>query len=239
MSRKSLRTPNQDCLFSRMLDYARRGVTVIAFHNRLVTGWHVQAGVKANVQLAGGEPFTSGAVLRARAFHRLGKLGIRLTNDLGLIAGSNDYDYLSGMQNLTTIEFSRTIDDTRIRAGYQLELNDRDDLTFTDEFFSYSPTRHRLFASAEHSLAEGLSAELRLGFRSSEYNDENIELEDDNSVTQAARDEDRVTATLRVAYQATPLWTVFGEYRHADTDANFDRYGYDSSVFMLGVERAP
>lgn len=177
-------------------DFDFGAVSAGAYHNRLVTGWHVQAGVKANVQLAGGEPFTSGAVLRARAFHRLGKLGIRLTNDLGLIAGSDDYDYLSGVQNLTTIEVRQTIEDTRIRIGYQIELNDRDDLTLTDEFFSYSPTRHRIFASAERSLAEGLSAELRLGFRTSEYNDENIELEADDEVTQVVRDEDRVS-TLR------------------------------------------
>jgi hypothetical protein len=206
-------------------------------YNRLIDGWHVQAGVKAGAQFTGGDAFTSGGTFRLRAYHKIGQVGLRLTNDFSLIEGASDYDYLSGTQNRTSLELIRSLDDTRIRVGYQFDYNDRDDLSLTSEFFSYSPTRHRVFAAVEQSFSEKLSAEVRVSLRNSEYDDDNIEIEPDSSVTQEARDEDRLGAKIRVGYRITDRWRLFGEYQYTDNDANFDRYNYDSNLYMLGIER--
>ena len=208
-------------------------------YNRLVDDWHVQAGFKADMQFTGGDAFTSGGTFRLRAYHKFGEIGLRLTNDFGLIEGADDYDYLSGTQNRTSLELIRSLDRTRMRIGYQLNLDDRDDLGLTNEFFSYSATRHGVFAAIEQSFSNALSAEVRVNFRTSEYDDDNIEVEFDSSVTQRTRDEDRVSGNVRVAYRLSDRWNVFGEFQYIDNDANFDRYNYDSSVFMMGIERSP
>lgn len=208
-------------------------------YNRLLGDWHVQTGVKADTQFTGGDGFTSGGTFRVRAYHKFGDLGLRLTNDFGVIEGSNDYDYLSGTQNRTSVELIRKLDRTRLRLGYRYDMNDRDDLTLADEFFSYSPTRHRVFAAVEQTFSDKVSAEVRVSFRNSEYDDQNTEIEPDNTVTQTTRDEDRFGANIRVGYRITNRWRLFGEYQYIDNDANIDRYNYDSSIYMVGIELAP
>jgi hypothetical protein len=210
--------------------------SVAAMYNRLVGSWHVQAGARGALQLAGGDHYTTGATIRARAYRRFGDVGLRLTNDLALIEGASNFDYLSGTQNRLTVEFIRQMTQARVRGGYQFELNDRDDLTLTNEFFSYSPTRHGIFGAVEMPFSERLVGEARADFQTSDYADDNVEIELDDSVTQAARDADRLSATLRLAFQLSRKWQVFGEYQYSDNSSNIDRYSYNSSRYKLGIE---
>jgi len=209
-----------------------------AAYNRLVGGWHLQAGAIGMLQLAGGDHYTSQATFRARAYHRLGRLGLRLTNDFGLIKGASDFDYLSGIQNRLTLELIGQLDQVRLRGGYRFEINDRDDLATADEFFSYSPTRHDLFGVIEMPLSKRLSGEVRADFQSSDYADDNVEIEVDNTVTVAARDADRLSVTVHLGFRITSKWQLFGEFEHSNNDSNFDRYSYNSNRYMLGIESA-
>ena len=159
-----------------------------------------------------------------------------MTNDFGVIEGASDYDYLSGTRNQFTVEFIRKRNKARWRLGYQFEINDRDDLMLTNEFFSYSPTRHGVFGTVEIPFSERWVANVRADFRTSDYDDENVEIELDDSVTQMARDADRMSATLRLAYRVHKKWQLFGEYQYNDSDSNFDRYSYGSSRYKIGIE---
>jgi len=219
-------------------DYDFGAGSVAAMYNRLLGPWHVQAGLRGDVQLAGSDHYTSGATFRTRAYRRFGSVGLRLTNDFGVIEGASSYDYLSGTRNRLTAEFIRRVNKARWRLGYLFEINDRDDLVLTNEFFSYSPTRHGVFGAVEIPLSERWAAEVRADFRTSDYDDQNVEIELDDSVTQMARDADRISTTLRLAYRVHRNWQLFVEYQYNDSDSDFDRYSYNSSRYQIGIESA-
>lgn len=207
-----------------------------ATYNRALERWHLQAGVRTNVQTVGSEHFTTGAGIRLSAYRSLGKMGLRVTEELNHIDGAGDYKYLTGMQNRARIELSRQLDQLRWGVAYEYETNDRDDLTFVDEFFSYSPSMHRAVAEVHYAFSDRLSGELQFDVRSSSYDDENVEVSLDGTVEQAERDETRFGATARLARRFSDTWQLFGEYQYTDNDANFDRYAYSSNRYLLGIE---
>jgi len=124
-------------------------------------------------------------------------------------------------------------------VSYEHEANDRDDLAFTDEFFSYSPSVHQAVARVDYDFSARLSGEIRLDLRSSSYADPNVEVDLDGSVQQAERDETRFSVSVRLSRRLSDAWRVFGEYQHTDNDANFDRYQYVNNRLRFGVELAP
>jgi tetratricopeptide (TPR) repeat protein len=206
-------------------------------HNRLLGSWHLQAGVRGEVHLAGSEHYSTTGIVRLRAYRPFEPFALRITNDFGVIDGASRYEYLSGYRNRLSLELiGDPSERTRWRAGYQLERNDRDDLALETEFFSYSPTWHAVFGALEAAFSSRLSGEVRADYRVSRYGDDNVELELDGTATGKARDAARLSATLRLAYRTGTHWRIFGEYQHVDTDSDIDRYSYSSNLFRIGIE---
>jgi hypothetical protein len=200
--------------------------------------WYLQAGFRGDLQTVGGSHFTTGASLRFNAYRQLGEVGLRVSEDLKYVGGANHYQYLTGIQNRIKVELNRRFDQVRWRISYQYEANDRDDLTYVDEFFSYSPSMHQVTARVSHDFSNRLSGDLSLDVRSSSFGDENVEINLDGSIQQASRDETRVGLSVRVTRSLSEMWQVFGEYQYTNNDANFDRYAYSSNRFLLGIELA-
>ncbi len=208
-----------------------------AMYNKLLGRWHLQTGAITGAQFAGHRLHATTATHRMQLYRFLRVANLRLRNDFSYVLGGSSYEYLDGWQNRLTGELSRRIGTARLRLGYELEVNDRDNLALAGEFFSYSPTRHKLFAGIEQRLGR-FKVLLRADLRASRNSDEDIEINPDGTITQQQREENRSAAKARIGYQLGKLWRVFAQYQYTDNDSNFDRRRYQNIRYMLGLESA-
>jgi tetratricopeptide (TPR) repeat protein len=205
---------------------------------RMLDTWHFQVGSKAELQFAGGEHFSTAGILGSEVTRMFQSWVLRVRDELSVIEGGSSYAFVSGWQNRSGVDLTRRSRNGRLRFGYELELNDRDDLVIGDEYFSYSPVRHKVFADARVELSAQFRVDAHLEYRASGYADANVQVNADGSVTTAKRDEDRIAGMLRLEYEFIPSWDVFSEFFYASNDSNFDRYTYDNSQVMIGLERS-
>jgi tetratricopeptide (TPR) repeat protein len=205
---------------------------------RMLDTWHFQVGSKVELQFAGGEQFSTAGTLSSEATRMLRSWVLRVRDELSAIEGGSSFSFVSGWQNRTGVDLTHRSRNGRLRFGYELELNDRDDLTRGEEYFSYSPLRQKLFADARLELSAQFRVDARVEYRASRYADPNVQANADGSLTTAKRDEDRVAGMLRLEYEFIPSWDVFSEFFYASNDSNLDRYTYDNSQLMIGLERS-
>lgn len=152
------------------------------------------------------------------------------------ISAHDPYSYLSGSETEVELAARYGPSSWRLEGGYELELNDRDDLREGGNFASYSPTRHSLFAEAR--VAPGnwrfvLEGELR----HSTYNDPHRQ----NGQLKKRRDT-RYKVRARLARQLTDEISAFAETSRTVNDSNFEQapftnYNYTSNMYLVGLER--
>ena len=147
------------------------------------------------------------------------------------VEGGSGFGYLDGWQQRLLIDAGLPVAGGRLRLGYQLELNDREDLEAGGEFFSYSPTRHALLASYAWSPAEGWRLNARGEYRASRYNDPNRVGGDE-----LTREEDRYLFGVRADRRLDNRWRLFVDYSYTSNDSNFSAYDYSRHQLMGGVE---
>ncbi len=159
-------------------------------------------------------------------------LGLRYQG--GLIDGGSRYAYLDGWQQRLGINTLLPTDIGRLRLGYQLELNDRDDLTQSGEFFSYSPTRHSLFVVLDRSGPDNWRYILRGEYRYSDYADPyRIS---NGTTTEVKREDHRYLAGVRGQRKLSDKTDLFLDYRYIDNDSTLEAYDYARHQIMGGIE---
>ncbi len=205
-------------------------------HTRDVGAWQLEGGVRGDLQFAGSDHFTSRGTLRLQAIRHLGTATLRLRNESSYVDGASGFDHLSGWQNQSSIELARSWRGLRLRGGYELELNDRDDIQGDITFSSFSPTHHRLFADARIDVSRRTEVELRVEQRWSRYQDANVLFVDEDTLIEVKRDAERLRARMRASFRPAAAWAVFAEYQYTDNDADIDRFAYESSQVMLGFD---
>jgi len=206
-------------------------------YNTLTPTAQWQVGGRANVQLVGGDPYSTMASLRAQVLRRVGAFSLRLRNDAGYVEGDGEFGYLTGWQNRLSVQLDRRIGSYSTRLGYELELNNRDDSATTTEFFSYSPTWNRIYADVTRTLSDRFDVQVRAEYQIGRYADENIEMQADGSTVTAKRDDDRVNASLRLTHHISAAWDAFGEYAYSNNSSNFSQYEYQDNQLTIGIER--
>ncbi|MDR9437726.1 MAG: tetratricopeptide repeat protein, partial [Thiohalophilus sp.] len=155
-------------------------------------------------------------------------LGLRY--QAGLIDGGSRYAYLGGWQQRLGIDGWLPTDAGRLRLGYQLELNDRDDLTQSGEFFSYSPTRHKLFVVLDRSGPGDWHYTLRGEYRYSDYADPyRIS---NGTITEVQREDHRYLAGVRGQRKLSEKTDLFLDYRYIDNDSTLEAYDYARHQIM-------
>lgn len=159
-------------------------------------------------------------------------LGLRYQG--GLIDGGSRYAYLDGWQQRLGINTLLPTDAGRLRLGYQLELNDRDDLARNGEFFSYSPTRHKLFVLLDRPAPGNWHYTLRGEYRYSRYDDP-YRLTN-GSTREVTREDHRYLAGVRGQRTLSRKTDLFLDYRYIDNDANLEAYDYARHQIMGGIE---
>lgn len=223
--------------YSRQHDFDFGVGNVGLAYSRLFDNWYMESGVKIEAQTVGGQYLTSAAKVNFQALRPVAGVILRVRDEATYYQPDSAYEFIKGWQNRTVLDVTRNADRTRLQIGYELELNGRDDLVRTPEYFSYSPLRHKLFANVRYDVTGRLQLEGQLDFWSSKYQDKNALLNTNGSLTVASRSDDRWSGFARMAYQASKIWNWFAEYQYASNDSNFDRYHYTNHQVMLGAER--
>lgn len=218
-------------------DYDYGGAATGLTYNRVTGNSQWQLGGRADAESVGGDTYTVSGSMRAQLLRTIGEFGLRIRNELAYIDGASNYGYLTGWQDRLGIQIARTFGASRLRLGYELELNDRRDDSTATEFFSYSPTWNRFYAAATTSVSDSFDIGLRADYEISRYRDENVQTNPDGSVSIAARDDDRYSASLRATYHALRNWDLYGEYRYANNSSKFSEYEYNDNQIQIGIER--
>jgi hypothetical protein len=154
---------------------------------------------------------------------------------LARVDGAGDFDYLDGWQHRFTADAGFALAPAHVRAGYELELNNRRDLQQGSEFFSYSPTRHTLFATVTVPDVRGWRGDVRGEYRFSRYNDP---YRLDGGTLEITREDNRYGVAMR-AYRnrrLSNLWRVFIDYSYYRNESNLSAYDYSRHQLMAGIE---
>ena len=198
----------------------------------------VQTGVGGyfDVIYVGGSRLEQSAVVDLQARRRLDAGGdLRGRYQLGHIAGGGGFEYLDGWQQRLSADAGFAMAPALLRVGYQLELNNRRDLQQGAEFFSASPTRHSLFATAALRDVGGWQADARGEYRVSRYNDPNRL---NGGALEVTRKDDRYGIALRANRRLSAAWRAFVDYSYYRNESNLDTYDYSRYQVMVGIEAA-
>jgi hypothetical protein len=205
--------------------------------SRIDANFQWQLGGKLNTQFVGGEPYSTSGTLRAQLLRPIGAVSLRLRNDVTYVDGASDFGYLTGWQDRLGLQIYAKHAETSVRIGYELELNDRRDDTTPTEFFSYSPTWNRIYAGVTQFLSGTLDVAVRVEYQFSRYSDDNVQTESGGAVQVAARDDDRISTSVRTTYHLSEAWGVYGEYTYANNSSKFNEYEYSDNQYAIGIER--
>lgn len=162
-----------------------------------------------------------------------GDLGARY--QLARISGGSGFEYLDGWQHSFTVDAGFASAPARVRVAYQLELNDRRDLQQGDEFSSYSPTQHLLFATVTLPNIGPWRPDVHGEYRISRYN--HPHRFDDGSV-EVTRKDDRYGFALRASRRLDVSWRVFIDYSYYRNESNLNAYDYGRHQLLTGIEAA-
>lgn len=152
------------------------------------------------------------------------------------ITGYQPYEYLSGSEDQFRLAARYRPEPWSWEGGYELTLNDRDDLNENGDFYSYSPTRHTVFAKVSSRPGQwGLS--LKGEARYSRYNDPHRIAD-----ATTTREDVRYRASFRLGRELDNGWAAFGEARRTVNDSNmagdtFTDHNYTNAYYMVGLER--
>lgn len=176
-----------------------------------------------------GEPLQQAAILDLQARRALqGGGGLRARYQLALVEAGRGFRYLEGWQQRFSLQGGPS---PGLSAGYELELNDRDDLRQGADFQSYSPTRHTLFVSAGLHAAGGWRTQARGEYRASRYNNPNVD-----GASEARREDDRYGFALRGERRIDARWSLFLAYEYHDNRSTLQAFDYSRHQLVAGLE---
>jgi tetratricopeptide (TPR) repeat protein len=162
-----------------------------------------------------------------------GDLGGRY--QLARIDGGGGFEYLDGWQHRFTADAGFASVSARVRVAYQLELNERRDLQQGSEFFSYSPTRHSLFATVTLPNIGDWRPDVLGEYRTSRYNDPH---RIDGGTVEVTRKDDQYGIVLRASRRLSAPWRVVVDYSYSRNDSNLNAYDYGRHQLLAGIEAA-
>jgi len=225
----------QGYLFARQPS-ANEMETEVAFNlgaqlHRSLGDWQTRGGISMGSYLLDGSNYTRDLALQVEGRYPLKGLQLRLSNDLKRVRGGDTFDYLDGWQNLARI---RLVKPGNWELGYRNEWNQREDLAEDPVFYSYSPSRHSIYARMIFNLNQQLVLTPRLEGRLSQYPDKEVDI-DGNQADEERRDL-RLRGSLNASYRLTSTFNLFTELAHLTNRSNLEGYDYSSNRFTLGVD---
>lgn len=162
---------------------------------------------------------------------------VRMRYRFSRIAGEDGFDYLSGDRHRLNLEGRLGTGPWTGRLGYELELNDREDLDLGQEFISASPTRHEISGRLGRDLGALWRGQVRAAYRLSRYPDPNVE-QTTSGLVKTTREDSKLRLGIRFRREL-PWWRLraFGEFERTRNNSSIDSYDYRANVYTAGLER--
>ncbi|MCF6282242.1 MAG: outer membrane beta-barrel protein [Candidatus Polarisedimenticolaceae bacterium] len=204
------------------------------YQDNQFSDWRTRVGLKITRINLGGKEYLQKNTLQLQAAHYLSKsLRLRGRYDLSTYHELDDnYAHLAGQRHKIKLDGMWKGGNTKLRVGYDLELNDRDDLQWGSNFTSYSATRHNIKATLSFPLIDKLRGKLGAEYRQSIYNDANIV----SGVSGDTREDDRYRYRLEATYKLNRKVDLVGKYRYTDNVSNITSSSYRHSQILLGLQ---
>lgn len=176
--------------------------------------------------------------LQTAKLHLSGRFSISAMDNLRLryrysaiSAMTASYDYLAGDRHELELGWQHRRQALNLQAGYEFELNNRNDYQGTTIFSSYSPRRHTVDLRAEAVISPGWELESRLAWRLSIYDEANV-LADSSRVR---RDDERLMLALGINHALNDRLKIGFEYRFTENHSNIATYHYSRNIYTVGV----
>lgn len=157
------------------------------------------------------------------------------SGSVSTIQGGRDFSAYDGEMLQLDVSAWKGWGSWLFRGGYQLEVNDREDLASRQQFFSVSPVRNLVSAEARYYVSSRLSMGARGDIRHSRYRDDH-QLISGTGVVNQRRTDNRLRGVLLAEYRLSGQWLVLAEFSTLDNRSTIDRYDYSRSEGMIGVE---
>jgi hypothetical protein len=135
------------------------------------------------------------------------------------------FDYLEGWRQKLRAEYRQyhRLDDSRFY--YELELNDRNDLSVPTGDYSYSPTRHTFRGIYRSVLSRQWQLTGDLSYRASDY----------PATANQDRQDDRILAAMYADYRFTRDFKLKAKIEYTDNRSTEDVFAYKRTIYSLGL----
>jgi hypothetical protein len=199
--------------------------------NRAITlgAWHTSLQLKLAKSTYGDDDFQNTARLEI-AGHKL----IRLNKSLRLRYAAEDinsdlalYDYLEGSRQQARIEYRDYSAQYSRKIYYELEVNDRGELSTSVDTYDYSPMRHTIRGAYTHIIEKKWWLTGDLSYRLSDF----------SSSSTTDREDDQWNLALSVDYYFDRTFKLSTRYQYIDNASTQDRYEYEKSIIKLGFSK--
>ncbi len=198
--------------------------------------WAGMVGVNLDTAYLDGQRFQNLTTLTLQASRPLGQTRrLQLRYRASRIDGGDGYEYLNGWRQRIGAEISWHAQRRQWLLGYELELNDREDLRQGGEFFSQSPQRNSLYAELRMPVTTRVSLNARAEYRRSDYSGTDVHIVGPGTQS-AARNDTAWQTTVRAVYRLDARWQAFAGITHSNNDSNFSSLSYRRNEAQAGVE---
>ena len=174
----------------------------------------------------GGEDYQTIAKIGAEARNSLSKdqrLSLRYAYE-DINSDNTLFDYLEGWRQTLRAEYLLYHKLDNSRFYYELELNNRNDLSLDSGDFSYSPTRHTFRGKYTSVLSREWQLIGDLSYRASDY----------PATANQDRQDDRVKAAIYADYRFSRSFKLSAKVAYTDNRSTDDIFTYNRTVYTLG-----
>ncbi|MFO7993403.1 MAG: tetratricopeptide repeat protein [Marinobacter sp.] len=158
-----------------------------------------------------------------------------ISGSVSSIQGGSDFSAYDGEMLRLGTSASKSVGSWLFSGRYQLEFNDRADLSAGEEYFSVSPLRNLVSAEARYYVSRRLSVSARGDIRHSRYRDD-YRLVSGTDVVSERRSDNRLRGVLLAEYRLAGSWLVLAEWSMLNNRSTIDRYDYSRREVMVGIE---
>ena len=132
---------------------------------------------------------------------------------------STTYNYLQGSRQQLRADYKTKIQAAKLRLRYQLEVNNRQNLTTAN----YSPTRHTFRARLQHSLKNKWDLTEELEFRNSLY----------GAAAGVTRNDNRLRIRFIASKNFSRQWRGGVRYSYTSNKSNVTSENYNRNKFLI------
>jgi hypothetical protein len=200
---------------------------IIKKHLQLNRDWQTLYSLDMSKSDYGGEDYQTITKIGAEARNLLSKnerLYLRYTYE-DINSDNVLFDYLEGWRQKLRAEYRLYRKQDNSRFYYELELNNRNDLSLATGDFSYSPIRHTFRGKYTSILSQQWHLTGDLAYRASDY----------PATANQDRQDDRIKAAMYADYRFSRDFKLRAKVEYTDNRSTEDAFAYKRTVYTMGL----